>query len=161
MDNYLNMLENDPPPIRFKSFLITGPFMPRALRRKIFNRARRLGVVSSRFFSRMEEILAAADLVIGMGGYNTLCEILSQGTVSLIIPRETPRQEQLIRAQVFHRHRLADYIPWSELTEKRLREKVTELLRNPEPFRSAIHRFRMKGIETMLQRLDACRNCRS
>jgi len=32
-----------------------------------------------------------------MGGYNTVCEVLSHGTVSLIIPRETPRKEQLIR----------------------------------------------------------------
>jgi hypothetical protein len=46
----------------------------------------------------------------GMAGYNTLCELLSQKTLSLLIPRETPRKEQLIRSQIFKQQGLADYI---------------------------------------------------
>ena len=39
----------------------------------------------------MEEILAAADVVVSMGGYNTVCEILSQGTVGADNPaRQSP-----------------------------------------------------------------------
>ena len=160
MDKYLSMLENCPPAVSFKSFLITGPFMPRQERREIYRRARRLGAISSRFYSRMEEVQAAADLVISMGGYNTVCEILSQGTVSLIIPRETPRKEQLIRAQVLYKQNLVDYIPWPSVSTQILREKVSILLEHPEPYRQAITNFRMNGIETMRQRLDACRNCK-
>jgi predicted glycosyltransferase len=37
--------------------------------------------------------------VVAMGGYNTFCEILSWNKPALIIPRTTPREEQLIRAQ--------------------------------------------------------------
>jgi len=160
MDKYLSMLETCPPDISFKSFLIMGPFMPRQERREIYRRARRIGAISSRFYNRMEEVQAAADLVISMGGYNTVCEILSQRTVSLIIPRETPRKEQLIRAQVLHKQHLVDYIPWSSVSTRLLREKVEALLKHPESYWEAIADFRMNGIETMLQRLDNCRNCK-
>jgi predicted glycosyltransferase len=33
-----------------------------------------------------------------MGGYNTFCEILSFDKPALIVPRTTPRMEQLLRA---------------------------------------------------------------
>ena len=159
MDKYLTMLETCPPRIPLKSFLITGPFMPRQQRRDIYKRSRRLGAISSRFYSRMEEIQSAADLVVTMGGYNTICEILSQGTVSLLIPRETPRKEQLIRAQVLHKKNLVAYIPWQEISTQLLKEKVEGLLTHPEPYKDAIEQFKMNGIETMIQRLKACRTC--
>jgi predicted glycosyltransferase len=101
----------------------------------------------------MEKIFAAADIVVSMGGYNTLCEIVGQGTLSLVIPRETPRQEQIIRARAFHKQNLVDYIPWASFSPALLHEKLIALLRNPEPYHEAISRFRLTGIETMQQRL--------
>ena len=154
MRNYVDMLEsNAGNRLAFRSVLITGPFMPQKKRRKIFKHARKLGVRTYHFHRQMETIFAAADLVVSMGGYNTLCEILSQGTLSLVIPRETPRKEQMIRAQAFKRQNLVDYIPWGEFTPKILQEKILELLETPEPYREAIAQFRLTGIETMQQRL--------
>ncbi len=153
MDTYLATLEsfsNQPP---FKSVLITGPFMPKEERRDVFKRARRLGVRTYHFYRQMEKIFSAADIVVSMGGYNTLCEILGQGTISLVIPRETPRQEQIIRARAFHRQNLVDYIAWSDFSADRLGQKLFDLLENPEPYHEAISRFRLTGIETMQQRL--------
>ncbi len=153
MDTYLATLEsfsNQPP---FKSVLITGPFMPKEERRDVFKRARRLGVRTYHFYRQMEKIFSAADIVVSMGGYNTLCEILGQGTISLVIPRETPRQEQIIRARAFHRQNLVDYISWSDFSADRLRQKLFDLLENPKPYHEAISRFRLTGIETMQQRL--------
>ena len=43
--------------------------------------------------------IAEAAAVIAMGGYNTACEILATGTPALVVPREEPRLEQLIRAR--------------------------------------------------------------
>jgi predicted glycosyltransferase len=154
MRNYVDMLEsNTGKRLPFKSVLITGPFMPQKKRRKIFKRARKLGVRTYHFYRQMETIFAAADLVVSMGGYNTLCEILSQGTLSLVIPRETPRKEQMIRAQAFKRQNLVDYIPWGEFAPKILQEKILALLETAEPYRQAIAQFRLTGIETMQQRL--------
>ena len=153
MHTYLSMLESFSGPLPFKSVLITGPFMPKQERKMVSRRARRLGVRNYHFFRQMEKLLAAADLAVCMGGYNTLCEILSQKTISLIIPREIPRKEQLIRAQAFSRHGLVDYIPWNNFTPDILKQKVLALLEKPAPLCEAVADFQLTGIETMQQRL--------
>ena len=161
MRTYVTMLESAAKPLPFKSVLITGPFMPKNKRRKIFKRARKQGVRGYHFYRQMEKIFAAADLVVCMGGYNSLCEILSQGTPSLVIPRETPRKEQLIRAQTFKRNNLVDYIPWAELGPDILQQKIMSFLEAPEPYLKAISEFRFTGIETMQQRLRDFRSKKS
>ena len=153
MDTYLAMLESFRHAPPFKSVLITGPFMPKQERKDVFKRAKRLGVRTYYFYRQMEKIFAAADIVVSMGGYNTLCEILSQGTISLVIPRETPRQEQIIRARAFHRQNLVDYIPWADYALDLLRDKIFYLLENPSSYREAISQFKLTGIETMRRRL--------
>jgi predicted glycosyltransferase len=153
MDTYLAMLESFSHTPPFKSVLITGPFMPKQERKDVFKRARRLGVRTYHFYRQMEKIFAAADIVVSMGGYNTLCEILSQGTISLIIPRETPRQEQIIRARAFHRQHLVDYIPWLDYAPDILRKKILYLMENAGPYHEAISKFKLTGIETMQRRL--------
>ena len=159
MDAYLSMLEAHPERATFKSILITGPFMPLHYRKSIFDRAKKIGVRAYHFFRQMEKMLSAADLVVSMGGYNTLCEILSQKTVSLIIPREDPRKEQLIRAQALSRKHLVDFLPWRSTAPDAFFEKVTALLAHPEPYSDAISRFPLTGIDVMRQRLSRFR-CR-
>jgi predicted glycosyltransferase len=120
---------------------------------EIFNRARRIKVRTYRFYRRMERLIGAADAVVCMGGYNTVCEILSQGKPSLIIPREQPRREQLIRAQILCEHNLADFIPWHKVNPSLLRDKLLAMIEKPEPYHEAIHKFRFTGLEVMSQRL--------
>ena len=155
MDAYLNMLESASTSLPFKSVLITGPFMADREAKEVNERARRLGAKTYQFCRVMEKMLAAADLVVSMGGYNTVCEILSQGTPALIIPREVPRKEQIIRAQVLYNHNLVDYIPWHSLSPEILRERVLAILERPEPYRDAISRFELTGYKIMRFRLEA------
>ena len=136
-----------------RSVLITGPFMPKAQRRRIMKRARQLGVRFYRFYRQMEKIIAAADLVVSMGGYNTICEILSHGTPSLIIPRQAPRKEQLIRAQALRSRNLIEYIPMNELTPASMQKKILTLVESPGHYQEAMARFQLTGIETMCQRI--------
>ncbi|MGH2542368.1 MAG: glycosyltransferase family protein, partial [Ardenticatenaceae bacterium] len=80
--------------------IVTGPFMPRAARQHL----RVLDAIKPRlrvleFVDEPIHLLAQADDVIAMGGYNTACEILSFERHALIVPRVRPRHEQLIRAQ--------------------------------------------------------------
>ena len=49
---------------------------------------------------------ALAGSLVSMGGYNSVIEILSAGVPALIVPREVPRVEQLLRAT-----RLAACVP--------------------------------------------------
>jgi predicted glycosyltransferase len=157
MHHFLAMLEETPHHPPFKSILITGPFMPKHEREDILSRAKRLGIRTWEFYQRMEEIMAAADLVVTMGGYNTICEILSQGTISLVIPRETPRKEQLIRAKALHGQNLLDYIPWNSMSAQTLRTRIMNLLDHPESYREAISRFQLTGLKVMRERLDTFR----
>lgn len=157
MDTYLTMLENGPRPAPFRSILVTGPFMPQDHRKCLFKRARKLGVQSFLFFRQMERLMAAADIVVSMGGYNTLSEVLSQGTLSLVIPRDTPRREQLIRARAFHRQGLVDYIHPDTLTPAALGTRISSMFENPHPYRDALSHFRFTGIDTMRQRIASIR----
>ena len=152
MDIYLAMFEE----ARLEgvqTVLITGPFMPIEQRRELSKRARQLGIKVRPFYSRMEELFAAADLVVSMGGYNTVCEILSQGTVSLIIPRDRPRQEQLLRAQALKARGLIDCIPWKELAVRGLRKKITSMLDNLDQYRLPMQGFSLDGIDFIKDRL--------
>jgi len=155
MDNFLAMVEQNLAGTDFQSVMVSGPFMPKKQRQALHARARRQGIKFFYFYRKMEKLLAAADLVVSMGGYNTLCEILSQKRLTLVIPRETPRREQLIRAQAFQHQNLADYIPWTRLGPGILGQRIASLLADPEPFQSAVAQFRLTGIDTMRRRLGA------
>lgn len=131
--------------------------MPKAQRKEIFWRSKKLKVKVFHFYRQMEKILAAADLVISMGGYNTVCELMSQKTVSLLIPRETPRLEQTLRAQCFSERNLLDYIPWERVSPQLLHDKIDRLLQKPEVFQEAMSEFKMTGFDIMRQRIQEFR----
>ncbi len=80
--------------------MVLGPFMPISAREGMRRRAEALeNVHVIEFDNRMEALMAGAIGVVGMGGYNTFCEILSFDKRAIIVPRVEPRQEQLIRAR--------------------------------------------------------------
>lgn len=153
MDTYLDMLDSFNL-AAVHSLLVTGPFMPKKQRRYLARRAKPLGIKVLPFYSHMEDMVGAADLVVSMGGYNTVCEILSQATPSLIIPRETPRQEQLLRAQALKKRNLIDCIPWQELDVDRLHRKLTAMLEQLSAYRREIAAFKLDGIDFIRARID-------
>ena len=157
MDAYLSMLEHQGFDAPYRSILITGPFMPKAQRKEIFKRSKKLKVKVFHFYRQMEKIFAAADLVVSMGGYNTVCELMSQKTVSLLIPRDTPRLEQTLRAQCFTQRNLLDYIPWKKVSPELLHEKVNHLMQKPEIFQDAMSKFKMTGFDIMRGRIQEFR----
>ncbi len=80
--------------------LLSGPFMPAELFARLQDRAARLkNVQVVRFAPQADRLLGSADRVIAMAGYNTVCEILTYGKPALLVPRVSPRQEQLIRTR--------------------------------------------------------------
>ena len=89
-----------------------------------------------------------------MGGYNTVCELMSQKTVSLLIPRETPRLEQTLRAKCFKERKLLDYIPWKELSTELFCKKVDSLLHEPEEYHDAMSKFEMTCFDVIRQRIQ-------
>ncbi|MFV2069144.1 MAG: glycosyltransferase family protein [Pirellulales bacterium] len=87
-------------PADTSAILLAGPYMPSDARKRIRHLTQDCDcfqVVD--FVAEPSRIVARADRVIAMGGYNTVCEVLSYNKPALIIPRTMPRREQLIRAQ--------------------------------------------------------------
>ncbi len=153
LDTYLRMLELNPGQ-PFRTLMVAGPFVPRDRVDELAARADALGVDFFAFLNNIEQKIAEADLVVSMGGYNTVCEILSLRRMALIVPRETPRLEQRIRAQALQGRGLADYLPWTQLTPADMLRKVTRLLQDQDYFMESLRTFRMTGLDVMRARLD-------
>jgi predicted glycosyltransferase len=82
-----------------RAMIVLGPFMPASEQTDFRERIERLENVSViTFDSHIEVLMSHAEGIVAMGGYNTFCEILSMDKRALLVPRSTPRKEQLIRA---------------------------------------------------------------
>jgi UDP-glucose 4-epimerase len=81
--------------------VITGPYIPADDASRL--RAHPMGAAVP-VVAMVEDLpshLAAADAVVCMGGYNTICEVLAVGAAAVAVPRVRPRQEQLMRCEAF------------------------------------------------------------
>jgi len=118
--------------IPLKTVLFPGPYMPEEemeyLQRSIQGKK---NLYIEMFRGETDFSLAdwmhAADLFIGMGGYNTLAEVLITGVRALIIPRHPDIQEE-------------QFIHCSILKEKKLVQMVDPRKVNKEIFLKAIHK---------------------
>lgn len=118
----------------FHALLVTGPLMAsgkRELVRQAQAASERMTVLE--FTPRLFTYMAAADLVIGMAGYNTAVETLSLGKRTLFIPRTQPRQEQLIRAERLAARGWARLIHPEALTADTLAAEISLALAGPAP----------------------------
>ncbi len=97
--------------------LLTGPYMPAETANDIARLAsgrNDLDVLG--FVSEPASLIEAADRVISMGGYNAVGEVLSYGASALIVPRTTPRREQLLRATRLSERGLVDMLHPADLS---------------------------------------------
>jgi predicted glycosyltransferase len=96
----------------FPALIVLGPFMPAAAATQFSERAEHLRDVEIiRFTPQIEPYLANATAIVGMGGYNTFCEILSFDKPTLMVPRVIPRREQAIRAERAENSKLLKVLP--------------------------------------------------
>src|SRR5260370_507074 len=106
-----------------RGVILTGPFMPLDVLERLYrlthNRPQ-LRVI--KFVTDPDILLSLADRVVAMGGYNTVCEVLSFEKPALIVPRIKPRQEQLIRARRLRDLGLIDMLHPHELCPDKMAE---------------------------------------
>ena len=112
-----------------RTFVVLGPEMPDHLRRDLKARFDHVpGVTFADFCEDLTAYVAASDAVLSMGGYNTICEILSLRRPAVIVPRVRPRLEQWIRSSRLAKLGLVRTVHPSEATPARLvREVVSSL----------------------------------
>jgi predicted glycosyltransferase len=129
IDTFLDVVENGNLGADYNFVLLTGPFSSQPMlekAKKVQQKLENLRVIE--FTNNTPGLFERSALVISMGGYNTICELLHLKKFPLILPRVTPRQEQLIRARVMRAKGYCDFIHPSELDAKTLAKKIREMV---------------------------------
>jgi predicted glycosyltransferase len=130
---YLQGLALLPPSEQLKTLIFTGPEMPEAKRQALISVAKNFPqVILEEFSDDMMSYVMAADTIVAMGGYNTICEILSAQRPAVIVPRIKPAQEQLLRAARMQQLGLFKAIHPDQVTPKTLIRTVLQQLQQDE-----------------------------
>ena len=142
-------------PERTTGVIVTGPFMPPDAHGRLRAMARlRRNLRVLEFVPNIDALIRRAHRVVAMGGYNTVCELLSMRKTALIVPRTRPRREQLIRARNMHALGLLDYLEPERLSPAALTNWLRREHPNgtaPEP--DARERIDFNGLSRLPQML--------
>jgi predicted glycosyltransferase len=102
-----------------RATLVLGPQMPWEDRTWLHAAARDVATLRVLdFVSDMAVLLDQAGAVVAMAGYNTACEVLDRRLPTLMVPRVTPRAEQLVRAARLEDHGLVTLLHPGDLTPR-------------------------------------------
>lgn len=112
------------PNVGFGSLMAVGANAPPELLAELEADARGLPVRVVPYVEHSRSHMAAADLVVCMGGYNTLSEVLYLKKRALVVPRAGPSEEQRIRAGLFAARNLIDVLDPGDLTPESLAERL-------------------------------------
>jgi predicted glycosyltransferase len=116
------------------ALVVYGPFLPARQRAAFERRAARLPRVTTlTFHEHLENLMENAAGVVCLGGYNTFCEVLSLDKRSLIVPRVTPRAEQLLRADAARELGLVRMLHPGKLSAETLADAIVEMPDQPPP----------------------------
>ncbi|EEE44494.1 glycosyltransferase family protein [Roseibium alexandrii] len=138
----------------FPALIVLGPFMPAAAAADFTERAEHLRDVEVlRFTPQIEPYLANATAIVGMGGYNTFCEILSFDKPTLMVPRVVPRREQAIRAERAEQSNLLKVLPIERYPDVDLMaEALSELPQMAPPSTAGVDNL-LGGLDVIGQRV--------
>jgi predicted glycosyltransferase len=101
------------------------------------------------FEADMARRYEAADVVVSMAGYNTICELLTAGVRGVLVPRAEPVQEQLIRARRLALRGCFRVVEPDALTRGALVGAVHAALAAPAPTERAVD---MEGLTRIRER---------
>ena len=139
-------------PDGYRHVVVTGPQLDAARFHQVAQAAGPRTIVR-RTWPGMSHHIQRAAAVISMAGYNTVSEILASDTPALLVPRETPRLEQFIRATALKDVGATDLLRVTDLSTAALEDWLTELLRDQDAgARSQLagrRRLRLDGLETV------------
>lgn len=133
--------------------ILTGPFMAADL----IARLRSVAAANSRmrvveFFREPARLVRDAQRLVIMGGYNSVCEALSFEKPALVVPRVTPRLEQMIRAEAMRALGLVDVLHPGQLSPQALTQWLADD-RPPPQVHGRVDFDGLSAIPAMLERL--------
>jgi predicted glycosyltransferase len=130
---YLHGLAELPRSTALQTTVVFGPQMSRTHSEELLKQFGYLADVSFLDFEAdLAQRYAAADVVVSLAGYNTVCELLSFAHRAILVPRAEPVQEQLIRARLLAAKGYFDLIEPEDLKPEILIRRVLSALK-PTP----------------------------
>lgn len=139
----------------FPALIVLGPFMDAEHQQQFTARAEQLrNVKVMRFTPHIERFMTHAMAIVGMGGYNTFCEILSFDKPTLLVPRVVPRQEQSIRAGRAEDSGLLRVLPIEHLSNVDMMTEALVALPKQDPPSAAGHTGLLGGLDVINARVD-------
>jgi predicted glycosyltransferase len=139
---------------RLRTLVVAGPQAPADHLAALQMRASRHdALVVQEFSDDMSGLLAAADLVVAMGGYNTVCDILTFARRAVVVPRIRPVREQSIRAARMSERGYFSTVPAEQLSVELLATAMRRELERPG--RTTPAGIDLDGLPTLAAHLDA------
>ncbi|MEL7037082.1 MAG: glycosyltransferase [Cyanobacteria bacterium J06592_8] len=131
VNTYLSALEEISQHESVNSLIIFGSEMPQSEREDLAQKVQQYShVIALDFTDNLMGYINASDLVVSMAGYNTITEILSLRKKAVVVPRQHPSREQLIRSERMSNQGLFQMISSEQLTVSSLSEAVQTELKN-------------------------------
>ena len=138
-----------------RTLLVTGPELRAPQSRAIHRAARSRALQVIEFTDDLMSYMHAADVVISMAGYNTVCELLTLGKRCITVPRVRPVEEQKIRAERLAEFRAFRIILPDQLTPELLEsalEEELQLAQSRVPLSAGIDLGGLPRITALLQK---------
>lgn len=133
---------------RPRTHIVCGPELDATARATIRQKASSMPRVSLQDFSDdMMSLIDAADVVLSMGGYNTVCELLTMRKRVVVVPRARPVQEQAIRAERMAARGLLRMVHPDALSPQSLWEALRDALTSHERCEPLPALATMQGLE--------------
>jgi predicted glycosyltransferase len=133
------------------SYVVVGPLLPEEDRIEIKDLASECpNLLLTEFDPDFPAAIAAADVVVGMGGYNSVTEAIYFRKRPVIVPRLPGPEEQVLRAEGFARLGLATVVDPTTLSPDTLWDAVRAELQAPSPPDGAISFTGLDEISTAL-----------
>lgn len=151
----LEILRAGPAGDRVRGLVVAGPQVPADHLLDLQSRAARAGGIDVRDFTDdMSSYVSAADLVVSMAGYNTVCDVLTLAARAVVVPRVRPVLEQSIRAERMAALGWFRTVHPDGLTPAGLASVITDELHRPA--RRLPHpRVNLDGLSALTTRLEA------
>lgn len=142
-------------PLEVASLLVTGPRMPEADQARVREAATGLPrVIVETEIARLVDAIAAADLVVMMGGYSTPAEAMALGKRAIAIPRVKPWPEQRVRMERLAAAGAVTMVHPDEATPERLRAEIERALAAEPPRHTVDCRGLDRHVDLLLDLLD-------
>src|SRR5438093_803039 len=134
--------------------VVTGPYMPVEMQQRLNDVLRdRPRMLLIDFLAEPIPLVERADRVIAMGGYNTICEVLSFEKHALIVPRDGANNDQWIRARRMSDLGLVEVLPAEQLGPEALGQWLARDLGPRPAYRSRVDLRGLVRIPMMVEDL--------